>query len=453
MRIIALFIVLAAFPVFLALLSWPRTRRWLFMALGALPILYVPLNLDASLISWPLWPGHARGLVLTMMDPLALAICLRCGAGRPLPPLLWTFAVYVVCLLPGVLIAGQMIAALFFFSQALRVTLFFYAVYLAVLDGQLTRIAEGLAIAVVASGVISGYQALSGVTQAPGLLGHQNLTGFATNLCIPLLLSLGLRAKRSLFLTAVAAGAIGAVAGGSRATIVFFAFAASVTILVTVLIRPTGRTWAIAGLSALGLLAAAPFAIQKLSERNVTGFELDPERIAFERAAELMIEDHPWGVGLNQYVSVANTSGYFNQAGVRWGYEARSTNVHNTYLLMRAEAGLVGLAGMLVWLLTPIFFATSALFRKTAALREVSVASGVALLSAGLHSQYEWVLVTTTPQYLVSMMIGVTAAIATHSTRPKRKQDRVSGEVRPNRMAPPPYGSRSHVISPSPRRD
>jgi hypothetical protein len=423
MRILALIIVLAAFPAFMALLASARARKWAFMALGALPILYAPLNLDASFISWPLWPGHARGLSVTMMDPLALAICIRCARGRASPPLLWAFAAYLTCLLPGLLLAGQFTPALFFFFQAMRVTLFFYAVYLAVLDGQLTRIAEGLALAVIASGLVSAYHALSGARQAAGILGHQNLTGFATNLCIPLLLALGLRTKRQLFLAAVAAGAIGAVAGGSRATIVFFAFAVSVTIFVTVLIRPTGRTWAVAGLSALGLAVSAPFAIQKLSERNVAGFQLDPERVAFERTAELMIEDHPWGVGLNQYVSIANISGYFDKAGVRWGYEARSTNVHNAYLLMRAEAGFIGLVGLLVWLLGPIVFAASAIFRKAAALREVSVASGVALVGAALHSQYEWVLVTATPQYLVSMMIGVAAAIAAHSARSNRRRN------------------------------
>ena len=119
----------------------------------------------------------------------------------------------------------------------MRITLFFYAVYLAALGGQMMRIVEGLAIAVIASGLLSGYEALSGAVQAKGLLGHQNLTGFATNLCIPLLLALGLRKKRYLFLFAIACGALGAIAGGSRATMVFFALATTGTMLATFAIR------------------------------------------------------------------------------------------------------------------------------------------------------------------------------------------------------------------------
>ena len=168
-----------------------------------------------------------------------------------------------------------------------------------------------------------------------------------------MLLALGLTTKRWLFLFAVAAAAMGAIAGGSRGTIIFLGVSLAGTIAAVVMVKPNGRTLAIAGLAALGLVAAAPFAIHKLDERNA-GFENDPERIAFEQTAKLMIADHPWGVGLNHYVSVANLGGYFDKAGVRWGYEARSTNVHNTYLLMRAEGGLLGLFGFLVWLLSPV---------------------------------------------------------------------------------------------------
>jgi O-antigen ligase len=354
--------------------------------------------------------------------------------------LLWAFAIYLVFLLPGLLV-GYFTPALFFFFQTMRVMLFFYAVYLAVLSGHAMRIAEGLAYAVIASGAVSCYHALSGVVQAQGILGHQNLSGLATNLCIPLLLALGLTNKRPLFLLAVAAGAAGALAGGSRATMIFFAFSVAATILATVIFKPNGRTLAIAGIAALGLAAAAPFAIHKLSERNVANFEKDPERVAFEKTADLMIDDYPWGVGLNQYVKIANEGGYFDKAGVRWGYEARSTNVHNAYLLMRAEAGLLGLVGLLVWLLLPIFTAGAAMFHRRAALRELSFASGIAIAVAAIHSQYEWALVTATPQYLISLMAGVIAALSAYAAKAKRQVPVRSANVdsgQPNAHRGPP---------------
>lgn len=419
MGILGVILLLAAFPVILVLLKSPRSRRWAFFALGALPVLQVPMNLEASLISWPTWAGHSRGLALTMLDSLALAICVRYARGRRVPPLLWVFAVYFVCMLPG-LFVGMFTPALFTTFQILRVALFFYAAYLVVLNGQLARIAEGLAVAVIVSGVISAYQSLSGQVQAPGLFGHQNLTGLVTNLCVGPLLALGLRTRRLLFLLAVAAAGIGAVAGGSRAAMVFFAFLVSASVVAAVLIKPTGRSMAIAGLAALGLVAATPFAFQKFNERGVEGFTVDEERIAFERAAELMADDHPWGVGLNQFVNVANASGYYARAGVRWGANARSTNVHNSYWLVRAEAGLIGLFGLLIWMFVPVVSALRVMFRKRLPLREAGVASAIAVTSAALHSQYEWILITATPQYLISLMAGIIAAASVYSVPTKK---------------------------------
>ena len=95
MKILALIVILATLPMFLGLLSLPRHRRWAFVALGALPILYVPLNLDASMVSWPHWLGHTRGLIVTRSSiRSALAICLRYAPGRPVPPSLWAFGLY-----------------------------------------------------------------------------------------------------------------------------------------------------------------------------------------------------------------------------------------------------------------------------------------------------------------------------------------------------------------------
>jgi len=428
MRLLAIIAVLAAFPGLYWVLGLPRARRWIFFAAGALPILYVPLHLDASLVSWALWPGYVRGLSLTVVDAIAVAICLRYGRGRPVPALLSGFVIYLICLTPSAFLANFHVPAAFVLFQIFRVTLFFYAVYLSILDGQLLRIGEGLAIAVIANGTVSAYHSLAGAVQAEGILGHQNLSGMATNLCVPIVLTLALRTKRLLFVASVAAAGIGALAGGSRATMVLLAMAMVGTLAATLVLRPSGRTFLISAAALIGLLAAAPFAAHKLSERDVAGFDLDPERLAFDRAAEMMIQDHPWGAGLNQYVTEANTGGYLDRAGVRWGSDARSTNVHNVYLLVQAEAGLLGLCGLLIWLFTPVIVAASSLFRRKLPLREVSVASGLALVGVALHSRYEWVLVTATPQYLIALCMGVIAALSVHpTTTAKSKRSRRSG--------------------------
>jgi len=410
MRFVGIFLVLASLPAFLWLLRSRQAQRWIILALGALPILQEPLNLNAALVSWAAWPGHTKGLILTPLDGLALAICVHFRRGKKAPVLLWPFTMYLICLVPGLFAGSLFQPAFFFFFQTLRVALLFLACYLVVLDGHLPNLARGIGAAIILNALVAVSQALGGASQAPGLLGHQNLTGMATNLCLPLLLALGLRRRGGLFLIAAGAAGISALAGGSRATIVLYAVAVAITVTGSSLCMPSARKNAVAGIALLALLAGAPVAMHKLDERADL-FTPDLERVAFERAAHMMISDHPWGVGINQYVVVANSEGYMTRAGVRWGAGARSTNVHNFYLLARTEGGLAELFGVLVWLICPMVVALILAVRKRTPARDISVAIAAALIVTALHNRVEWIFVTAVPQYLTASMIGILAAI------------------------------------------
>src|SRR6185312_15645003 len=67
-------------------------------------------------------------------------------------------------------------------------------------------------------------------------------------------------------------------------------------------------------------------------------------------AASMIIADHPFGVGANQYVIIANTGGYSQRAGVPWNEANLRAPVHDSYYLITAELGFLGLAGMLAML-------------------------------------------------------------------------------------------------------
>src|SRR3546814_16821077 len=66
--------------------SYPRQRKWAYLGVGLLPFVVSALNLDAALISWAGWPGYAKGIVLSLLDTLALAILVTsAGPFRKLP--------------------------------------------------------------------------------------------------------------------------------------------------------------------------------------------------------------------------------------------------------------------------------------------------------------------------------------------------------------------------------
>jgi O-antigen ligase len=152
----------------------------------------------------------------------------------------------------------------------------------------------------------------------------------------------------------------------------------------------------IVGLGLLALLAATPVALSSLQKR----FETAPlstdydERAAFARAARMAIADHPMGVGSNQYVVAANIQGYSDRAGVVWNSGSRSANVHNTYLLVWAETGFMGLVAFITLMLMPIMIALRGAWRNRKDPRsDLTLGLGIGLAVVSIHSLYEWGLV------------------------------------------------------------
>jgi O-antigen ligase len=141
-----------------------------------------------------------------------------------------------------------------------------------------------------------------------------------------------------------------------------------------------------------------------LSEPKSNGYD---ERAAFEKAAHLMIQDHSMGVGANEYVLVANTQGYSNRAGVIPAPGSRSANVHNVYLLIAAETGMLGLASFVVLLVYSIFSAFRLAWAKPRfRYSQLALAVGVTLAAIGAHNFVEWIFVTEGMQYLFAICLG-----------------------------------------------
>jgi O-antigen ligase len=120
------------------------------------------------------------------------------------------------------------------------------------------------------------------------------------------------------------------------------------------------------------------------------------------------------GVGANLYVVTANTSGYSQRAGVIWNSSSRSANVHNTYLLIGAETGYVGIISFLALLLLGIFTAMRlAWVRPRKPGGELCLGAGVTLIIVALHCLYEWVFVTWIIQYLFAITLGLVVGLDT----------------------------------------
>ncbi len=219
-------------------------------------------------------------------------------------------------------------------------------------------------------------------------------------------------------------GAIVITLTASRATLVFAAIGLAVTYIMSVSAEWTTRKGFIGLASIAAVAIAIPIVQASFAERfEVSGGHFtqeDEEREAFSRAAKMMIADHPFGVGANHYVVAANTQGYSQRAGVAWSSTSRATNVHNSYLLIWAETGLLGLISFVLLLGTAITVSFRWAFRYRR-LPEANLLFGLGggFIAITLHSLFEWVFVTHHAQYVFAVSLGMSSGLIMQCRRSK----------------------------------
>ncbi len=218
-------------------------------------------------------------------------------------------------------------------------------------------------------------------------------------------------------------GLVIAVLGGSRATLGLVAFGVVLTILLSILQKGTSRKYAFGGALLLLLLVCAPVMMWSVNQRSDEArASSDADRAAMKAAATMMIADHPFGVGANQYVVVANTGGYSARAGVAWNEDNRAAPVHDTYYLITAEMGFLGLIG-LVALLGSFIVLGLRMLRRRLPDETIGVVPGLAaaMIVVAVHISFEFVFMDFTLHYLFAIVGGMLVAIASRVRSRARK--------------------------------
>ena len=209
--------------------------------------------------------------------------------------------------------------------------------------------------------------------------------------------------------------ALAAILTVSRATLGLTAVGMATIFAVSAIRKWTSRKAKIALLSAVSLLVLIPFAISSLESRFGSDYQPSgyDERAAFQKAAEMIVADHPMGVGANNYVVVANVGGYNRKAGVAARGESRATNVHNAYWLAAAETGYFGVLAFAILLLRPLIVAFQCGWRSREDQRgDLMLGLGITLLFVYVHCYFEWIIFRFQSQYLLAMTIGLVAGLA-----------------------------------------
>jgi hypothetical protein len=381
-----------------------------------------------ALISFERWPGHTAGLEFSLIDALALALYFGLPTvSKPLPFRI-SMALYFFATIAAVGAAAVPMAALFYVAQLARMFLLYAAIAKAcTVDPRVPfAIVQGMAIGLMMQAALVIFQRFAlGMIQANGTLAAQNFLGLMSHFAVFPIFALLLVGRQGRWIPfGAVAGLLVEIFTTSRATLGLALIGYAVLFTASALRRWTGRKARIMAISIAMIAVTAPIAVisfQSRFEKEARqpwasgSLEVDDEngRAEFKEAAALMLADHPWGVGPNHYVIVANQGGYNMRADVPPSQDNLLAIVHNVYWLVVTETGYPGLLALILVLLQPMLMAFRCGWRNRGDLRgDLLLGIGMSLLIVYIHSNFEWIFIGFQSQYMFMLEAGMVVGLA-----------------------------------------
>jgi O-antigen ligase len=406
-------------------------QRYLVQICFLLPLLifFGGSYLSVSPIFWD-WPGPMQGIQVGLVDSLAIAILFSTPAVRTPLTLKLALGIYLMGILLSTFAAMQLMPVAFYVWQLGRTILLFVAIsrVTAQHEKALVALAAGLGCSIIIESLLVIEQFARGVPDPGGSLGTRNLMGMALHFATMPAWALLLAGYRQRFAAVILlCGGIIALLGGSRATIGLFALGILITIFLSMRRKMTARKGAFAAAAAILMVCSVPLTIWSVNRRSESALQSsDTQRNAMIEAARMIISDYPMGVGGDQYVLVANVGGYSERAGVAWNEDNRIAPVHNSYFLITAELGFLGLAGLLAIFAVVLATGWNALRLGAGERAELLVGFLATVLILAVHIAFEWVFETPQLQYLTACAFGAVMGIAA-SFGATERAERTSG--------------------------
>lgn len=420
-------LILATLIVAALLRSDRKFLRPAAFVLGLLPFVEVYFHLFAAPIAWPQWQGIVKGTEFSLSDGLAFAILVSSTKAKSPVALRIAFALILLAYAVSTLVNGARMESLFFGWEILRVLVVYHALLRATAtDSEVpVYVLTGLIAGLTTQGVVVASEYATGALQAGGWFGHQNLLGFTTHFVVYASFAAFIAGYfRKRMLLALIASLIIAFTGASRATIGLMILGMSMTTAFSMWHHRTGRKTAVIASALLAIAMISPLLYTAVQRRSVEQREdSSAERQLMNSAADMIISDHPLGVGANRYVVVANVGGYLERAGVPWDVNNRSAPVHNAYYLVTAEMGWLGLGALIGLLVAGLSVAVNTMRRAPPSLAgEIAAGTASLMVIVAIHSYYEWIFFIHSSLFFMALTLGVIAGLNAQV----RKRARVS---------------------------
>jgi O-antigen ligase len=403
---------LATYPLGRWLRDRPAMQIRAWTLVGFLPFLAA---LDMALVSFGARPGDTNGVEVALIDWLALSLLFaQEQPARPLP-FRFVLAAYLLVAVASVTQAPWALGSFGYVWKLGRMYLLFAVVCRAGQDLRVpAALLRGMMLGIVYEGSWALWQRFGlGLPRTTGSFAHQNTLGILLNLVVMAPMALML-AGRTTWLAAAAtlAALVTCLLTVSRGALLFFGVGCVLLFVLSVARTFSARKVKM-GLLGLALgVAIVPLALGVLSSRSPAE-QVDSMRLRgqYERAATMMLEEHPLGVGANHFTVMLLTEGYGDRAEIDWSQ--RVAIVHNVYWLTAAELGYAGVLALVVLFAAPLVAALRyGLSARRDRRGDVLLGLGVGLALFYAHSLFEWVWRGTAVSYVYWMTVAIVAVLA-----------------------------------------
>jgi len=404
--------------------AWLGIRyRWAERLLVVGAFLSTAYLVDINFVSMESYRGDTRGFEFGVTDwmIIALIVTMACSPRwrrerlQLLPPNSGPLLAYLGVALLSLAFAYVPLYAGFGLSKLVRAVAVYWVAFNYLRSERDLRFLIMVLVAMVGiqfSLVL--WQRAAGLYRAVGSTPHPNTLAVYVNFMNMVFLAFVLGEKRrSLHTWAAWAGLVmGAVivlATFSRGALLTMGLGFAIVVTLSVWDRPRASKFTIIGMMMLvavaGAVKVAPSIIQRFETAPV---ESGLSRQQANSAALAMARDHFFGVGLNNYSYVVNSTAYSGYIPL----ESDRGIVHNVYLLHASELGWLGLAAFLVVIARFLWLAVRFILRRRDDVTS-SMAIGIfaGMVALWTQSLLEWLFRQTYVTVEFFLLAGLLAAL------------------------------------------
>ncbi len=399
---------LALVPFAIAIRHRTRWIDGLTVLLGAM--LWTQL-ITVNIASHETYRGVDRGFEFTAIDLLVWMLWFALPPPPKGSPFRKVQALFFVPCALSIIDAQIPLYVGFSLWKLVRMFFFVAAVWRIVAEPRrLIKLVDGLCLGLIFQAIwCTKLRYLDHHHQIAGVFSHQNSLGMAVNLVLPIVLARFMYTGSRLAGAALAAGALCIVFTLSRGSMTMMVVGLASVYFVSMLRGITARKLMIT----FGGLAAAFLLVAKSLDTIVRRFESAPETSAgarekFKLVADMMVTEHPWGIGMNMY-SWEIQSHY----GPRLGLPPTEAGVaHHIYWLTTAECGWFGIVAYVVLLAVVYWAALRAFIAGRRDYRgQLAVGCLAGLTVMYLQGTLEWVARQTVQSYLFWIVAVIAYAL------------------------------------------